>query len=94
MQKQAKNLSEHWEGDQLGRKQVAANLEKYLTNRYQAKPTEILFVLAVNAEWGFNLRSFMLQCWKDELESKNYPVVYFDARGKMISLRASYCVYF
>lgn len=78
MQTQAKNLSEHWEGDQLGRKQVAASLEKYLTNRYQAKPIESGFVLAVNAEWGFG-KTFMLQCWKAELESKNYPVVYFDA---------------
>lgn len=78
MQTQVKKLSEHWEGDQLGRKQVAANLEKYLTNRYHAKPTESGFVLAVNAEWGFG-KTFMLQCWRDELESKNYPVVYFDA---------------
>lgn len=67
-----------WDGDLLNRKGAANFLEEYLTARHETKKDEEGFVLAINAEWGFG-KTFMLERWKQELSSKNYPVVYFDA---------------
>ncbi|RFB72940.1 MULTISPECIES: P-loop NTPase fold protein [unclassified Herbaspirillum] len=67
-----------WEGDLLGRKEVANYLSNYLQKRYQLKPDEEGFVLALNADWGFG-KTFLMQAWSQELKHQNYPAVYFDA---------------
>lgn len=67
-----------WEGDLLERKEVARYLTTYLARRYQAKPHENGFVLAINADWGFG-KSFLMNKWKDELNHLGYPAIYFDA---------------
>lgn len=67
-----------WEKDVLGRRENAKYLTKYLTERYVARTEEEGFVLAINAEWGLG-KTFMLRCWKQDLETEGYPTVYFDA---------------
>jgi len=67
-----------WEKDVLGRKQNADYLTKYLTERYLSRREDDGFVLAINAEWGLG-KTFMLRCWKSDLERSKYPTVYFDA---------------
>lgn len=67
-----------WINDKLESRSAADYLTKYLKARYEAKPKEPGFVIAVNAAWGFG-KTFMLERWKEELSLKKYPVVYFDA---------------
>src|SRR5450830_1232263 len=67
-----------WEGDVLDRHQAARFLQLYLARRYETKPTEPGFVLAVDAEWGYG-KSFMIERWHRANRFHNYPSVYFDA---------------
>ncbi|MGO0789159.1 KAP family P-loop NTPase fold protein [Herbaspirillum seropedicae] len=70
--------SDFWQEDLLGRKDVANYLSNYLQRRYQLKPDEEGFVLALNAEWGFG-KTFLMQAWAKELQYQKFPAVYFDA---------------
>lgn len=74
---QSSPVSTLWDGDVLGRQEVAKYLTDYLTKRYEVKPCEKGFVLAINAEWGFG-KTYLLQKWREEL-GENYPAIYFDA---------------
>lgn len=67
-----------WDGDVLNRKSNADYLTAYLARRYLLRAKEDGFVLAINAEWGLG-KTFMLRCWKKDLEKSGYPAVYFDA---------------
>jgi predicted KAP-like P-loop ATPase len=69
---------EFWSDDILERKSDAQYLTKFLTKRYQAKPQENGFVLAINAEWGYG-KTFLLNRWCEELNHTGYPAIYFDA---------------
>lgn len=74
----SESIEEIWEGDVLGRQEDARFLQKYLTSRYQSKPLECGFVLAVNADWGYG-KSFMLERWHRETSLGGHPSVFFDA---------------
>jgi hypothetical protein len=69
---------EDWEGDVLQRTRVARDLTDYLCARYENKPNEPGFVLAINAEWGFG-KTFLLSKWAEDLRRQGYPAVNFDA---------------
>lgn len=71
-------MNDIWNRDVLGRRENAEYLQKYLTERYIARPGEEGFVLAINAEWGLG-KTFMLRCWREALQEAGYPAVYFDA---------------
>ncbi|WP_080698420.1 P-loop NTPase fold protein [Janthinobacterium lividum] len=71
-------VNDFWAKDVLGRKENAAYLQQYLTQRYLARISEDGFVLAINAEWGLG-KTFMLRCWQEELIHSGYAAVYFDA---------------
>lgn len=75
---EANSIPEFWQEDLLGRREVANYLSNYLQKRYQLKPDEDGFVLALNAEWGFG-KTFLMQEWAKELQYQNFPAVYFDA---------------
>lgn len=66
------------EKDNLNRKEEAKFLVNYLTKRYEVKEGNDSFVLNVNAKWGYG-KTFFLNLIKEELKSKNYEVVHFDA---------------
>lgn len=66
------------EKDNLNRKEEAKFLVNYLTKRYEVKEEKDSFVLNVNAKWGYG-KTFFLNLIKEELKSKNYEVVHFDA---------------
>lgn len=70
-----------WENDKLDRKASAEFLTDYLEKRYQSNISNGVldsFVLAINAEWGFG-KSYLLHNWQDDLKSKKFVVVHFDA---------------
>lgn len=71
-------LAAIWEKDLLGRRNDAQYLGNYLSKRFQLKPDEPGFVLAIDGEWGFG-KSFMIKRWQEELEFQNYPTVFFNA---------------
>ena len=67
-----------WADDHLGRHDEAIYLTNFLSARYQAKPNEAGFVLAVNADWGMG-KSFMIDRWSKEMASSGHPVVAFNS---------------
>ncbi len=72
------SLDDIWQRDHLDRRVEVAYLSKYLANRYQAKPKERGFVLAVNADWGVG-KTFMVRNWCKQAEFEQHPAVCFDA---------------
>jgi len=78
MEEIAAKLESIWEKDLLGRRQDAQYLGNYLSKRFQLKPDEPGFVLAVDGEWGFG-KSFMIKRWQEEFALQNYPTVFFNA---------------
>lgn len=78
MSDEPSELDAIWEKDHLGRRGDAHYLETYLSKRFAAKPDEPGFVLAVNADWGLG-KTFLIQCWHEQLKFGGYPVVHFDA---------------
>nr|WP_315484135.1 P-loop NTPase fold protein [uncultured Undibacterium sp.] len=74
----SRDHDEIWIGDFLGRRQDAQYLGNFLSSRFQLKPKEPGFVLAVDGEWGFG-KSFMIKRWQEELAFQNCPTVFFNA---------------
>lgn len=72
------NPPDLWSDDLLERRKVAAYLTKYLNDRYQHRPKEKGFVLALTAEWGFG-KTYLIEKWAADLRTKGHPVVSFDA---------------
>lgn len=69
---------DHWEDDTLKRIQDASYLTDYLDRRYQKRPKEMGFVLAIDAEWGFG-KTFLIDRWHKDLKDNQYPTILFDA---------------
>jgi len=69
--------SKIWENDCLNRKEEGQFLIHYLRERYKQNK-ENLFVLNLNAEWGFG-KTYFLENLALELKEEQHPVVYFDA---------------
>lgn len=70
-----------WLDDKLERNISAEFLSKYLCGRYEKRKNDHgaeTIVFALNSDWGFG-KTYFLRNWKLELESLDYPVVYFDA---------------
>lgn len=63
--------------DLLERATNARFLTDYLAGQYAANEKSN-FVLAVDSAWGRG-KTYFLKNWKEDLEGKGYPVVYFDA---------------
>jgi len=76
MSKSLENI-EAWAGDLLERKNEGKFLSEYLINRYRQNHTSE-FVLNINNSWGYGKTFFIKNLAKD-LQSRNYPVVYFNA---------------
>lgn len=58
--------------DRLGRKHLADKLEKLVAN----SPGP--YVIGLTSEWGSG-KTVFLQCWKNDLQARNLPCVYFNA---------------
>lgn len=67
-----------WADDFLKRREESLYLTKYLAARYQAKKSELGFVLAVNGDWGLG-KSFMIDRWSKDLQRAGHPVVMFNS---------------
>lgn len=84
------NGVDHWADDVLGRKSLADFLTKSISEqaRQRMDSRGDGLTVALDSDWGTG-KSFFIKRWAKDLQSKNFPVVIFDAWENDIGDEAS-----